>query len=80
MNLLLASQSPRRRELLTLLGLPFDLTVAGVAEVPQPGEPPYDLAIRLSQEKARAVAARPGAIVIACDTVVALEGELLGKP
>ncbi len=78
--LLLASQSPRRRELLTLLGLPFDVAVADIAEGPQPGEPPRDLVARLSQEKARAVTARPDTLVIACDTVVAFEGELLGKP
>ncbi|RLC81170.1 MAG: septum formation protein Maf [Chloroflexi bacterium] len=79
-RLLLASQSPRRRELLTLLGLPFGVTVADVVEAPQPGEPPYDLVARLSQDKAHAVAVPPDALVIACDTVVALEGELLGKP
>ncbi|OQY21126.1 MAG: septum formation protein Maf [Chloroflexi bacterium] len=78
--ILLASQSPRRRELLTLLGLPFEVAVANVAEVPQAGEPPDSLVVRLSQAKAHAVDARPDALVIACDTVVALEGDLLGKP
>lgn len=80
MNLLLASQSPRRRELLTLLGLSFDVTVADVAEIPQAGEPPAALVIRLSQAKARAVTTDPDTLVLACDTVVALDGELLGKP
>ena len=79
-NLLLVSQSPRRRELLALLGLPFEVTVANVSEVPQAGEPPDDLVVRLSQAKASATPARSGALAIACDTVVALDGELLGKP
>ncbi len=79
-QLLLASQSPRRRELLTLLELPFEATVAHVAEVPQPNESPDELVVRLSQDKARAVIARANTIVIACDTIVALDGEILGKP
>jgi len=79
-NLLLASQSPRRRELLTLLGLPFDVTVADVTEIPQAGEPPDALVVRLSQAKARAATVYPNTLVLACDTVVALDGELLGKP
>ncbi len=80
LRLLLASQSPRRRELLALLGLPFEVTVANVAEVPRADESPAELAIRLSRAKARAVVTYPDAIVIACDTVVALDGEILGKP
>ena len=79
-NLLLVSQSPRRRELLALLGLPFEVTVVHVAEIPQAGEPPDDLVVRLSRAKASATPARPGTLAIACDTVVALDGELLGKP
>jgi len=79
-HLLLASQSPRRRELLALLELPFEVQVAQVAEIPQAGEPPHGLVVRLSRDKARAVDARPNTIAIACDTVVALDGELLGKP
>ncbi|HEY67802.1 MAG TPA: septum formation protein Maf [Thermoflexia bacterium] len=79
-NLLLASASPRRRELLALLGLPFEVAAANVDEVPRAGEPPAVLVARLSQAKARAVVSYPGAIIIACDTVVALDGEILGKP
>jgi len=87
-RLLLASQSPRRRELLALLGLPFEVTVANVAEVPRSGEPPAALVTRLSQAKARAACSERGrrgaacaeTIVITCDTVVALDGALLGKP
>jgi MAF protein len=77
-GLVLASQSPRRRELLALLGLPFDVAVADVAETPQPGESPTALVARLSRDKA--LAAHSGGIVVACDTVVALDGDVLGKP
>jgi septum formation protein len=90
-RLLLASQSPRRRELLALLGLPFEVTVADVAEDPLANESPAAAVVRLSQAKARAACAGrgrgvhsrrgcPAAIIIACDTIVALDGELLGKP
>jgi len=89
-NLLLASASPRRRELLALLGLPFDVTVANVDEIPQGDESPTTLVVRLSRDKARAAGERnqvfrkkPGfgqSVIIACDTVVALDGEILGKP
>ena len=78
--LLLASQSPRRRELLALLGLPFEVTVANVIEIPQAGEPPLATVARLSRAKTRVAPIHSDAIVIACDTVVALDGELLGKP
>jgi len=81
-RLLLASQSPRRREYLTLLGLPFDASSADIDETPHPGESPVDIARRLSAAKARAAAACDGgdAIVIAGDTVVSLDGVVLGKP
>jgi septum formation protein len=77
-HLLLASQSPRRHELLALLGLPFEVSAPDVAESPKPDESPAALAVRLSQAKARATCS--DAITIACDTVVALDGKLLGKP
>ena len=89
-HLLLASQSPRRRELLALLGLPFDATVPDVVEIPQPDELPTALVARLSQAKARVTGERnqvfqkkPGLkppIIVACDTIVTLDGELMGKP
>ena len=98
-RLLLASQSPRRRELLALLGLPFEVTVADVAEHPLAHEPPAATVVRLSQAKARAACPAcpersrgkrgrnvrgrgtwPDPVIIACDTVVALNGALLGKP
>jgi septum formation protein len=77
--LLLASQSPRRRELLALLGLSFETDAPDVDETPQEGETPAALAARLSQAKAQACSA-DHAIVIACDTIVAHEGQVLGKP
>jgi len=79
-RLLLASQSPRRRELLTLLAIPFDSASPNVAEDFRMGETPAALVARLSQAKSRAVAPPSNGIVIACDTVVSLKGELLGKP
>jgi septum formation protein len=79
-GLVLASQSPRRRDLLALLGLPFDVTAVDVAETPQPGELPAALVARLSQEKACAAVALLDTVVVACDTVVALDGDVLGKP
>ncbi|MEE9615977.1 MAG: Maf family protein [Anaerolineae bacterium] len=79
-RLLLASQSPRRRQLLALLGLPFEVAVANVAEVPRTDESPAELVVRLGQAKAHAVVTHSDTVVIACDTVVALDGEILGKP
>jgi len=85
--LLLASQSPRRRELLALLGMPFEVTSPNVVEDALPNEPPAALVARLSQAKAHAACAEPdshtshpGPLIVACDTVVALDGEILGKP
>jgi len=80
-RLVLASQSPRRRALLTALGVTFTVDAADVDETPLPGEPPDALACRLCRAKAAAVAARhPGATVLAADTMVATDGMLLGKP
>jgi septum formation protein len=79
-NLLLASASPRRRQLLALLGLPFEVAVAKVAEVPRTDESPAELVVRLGRSKAQAVVTHSDTVVIACDTVVALDGEILGKP
>lgn len=80
-TLILASQSPRRRQLLALLGLPFEVVAAAVEESAVDGESPAQMALRLALEKARAVAAvRPQATVIGCDTLVAVDGVILGKP
>ena len=75
----LASQSPRRRELLQKLNIPFTVQVADVEETPLPGETPQALVERLSCAKALAVA-QPGQVVIAADTVVVADGKILGKP
>ena len=80
--LVLASASPRRQEFLRLLGLEFELVrPTGVEPQPLAGEMPADYALRAAQAKAFAAAqARPGAFVLGADTVVALEGEIFGKP
>jgi septum formation protein len=79
--LILGSTSRYRRELLERLRLPFGVERPEVDETPRPGEAPADLALRLSIEKARAVAARrPQAIVIGADQVADLDGEAIGKP
>lgn len=78
--IILASGSPRRRELLEQIHLPFEVLSPDVDESADP-MPPQALVQLLSQRKAAAVAQRrPEAIVIAADTVVALEDEILGKP
>lgn len=80
-SFILASGSPRRRQLLESLAANFVTIVADVDETPLPGEDPSELALRLARSKARAVAARnPGLPVLAADTVVALGTELLAKP
>jgi septum formation protein len=79
--LILASGSPRRQALLASLGVEFTVDTADVDETPAPGEAPDALVCRLCRAKARAVVERrPGATVLAADTVVALQGALLGKP
>jgi len=78
-RLVLASASPRRRELLATLGVVFEVRPSDVDETPRPGEPAEALAIRLALAKARAVAGE-GELVLGADTVVALGDEPLGKP
>jgi septum formation protein len=75
--LVLASQSPRRRELLGLLGLTPEVRPARTDETWRPGEPAEDYVRRVAAEKAAAV---EGALVLAADTAVVLGGEVLGKP
>jgi nucleoside triphosphate pyrophosphatase len=75
----LASASPRRRELLAGLGLAFELRPVDLDETPRPGEPPRDYVLRLAEEKA-AAAAGAGELVLAADTTVVLDGEIVGKP
>jgi septum formation protein len=78
--LVLASQSPRRAEILRNAGIPFDVRVADVDETPQEGERPGPYVRRLAEAKARAVSTSPGEIVLAADTTVVAAGELLAKP
>jgi septum formation protein len=88
LRLVLASGSPRRRELLGLLGLPYDVALPEVVEDRDPRDTPVELVSRLSRLKARQIAiqcARPGSdgrapVVVACDTIVVLDGRVLGKP
>jgi MAF protein len=80
-RLILASGSPRRRQLLPLLGLPFVIKTAQVDESPLYHEPPTDLVLRVSQVKAFSITdVRPEDLVIAADTIVALDDQVLGKP
>lgn len=77
----LASASPRRRELLAQLGVPFEIVTSDVPETPRPGEPPTAFARRAARDKAAEVARRcPDALVLAADTVVVVDGAILGKP
>lgn len=76
----LASASPRRRELLEQLGLKLTIASPDVDETPLPGEAPVPYVQRLAIAKAHAVAAADDALVIAADTTVDLGGEILGKP
>lgn len=75
----LASGSPRRRELLQGLGVRFKVRSADIDETPHPGEAPDAYVLRLAREKARA-AGLPGELVLAADTTVVVDGEILGKP
>jgi septum formation protein len=80
-RLILASGSPRRRQLLSLLGLPFLIKASQIDEGQLDGEPPVELVTRVSQAKARAVSdVRPDELVVAADTIVVLDGSVLGKP
>lgn len=80
-TLVLASASPRRRALLEQLGLHFSVVVADIDETPHEGEPAETLALRLAQQKALEVLVRePEATVLASDTIVVMDGRVLGKP
>ena len=78
MKLILASQSPRRRELLGLFGIPFDIQVADIDEA-MSGDP-YTEVARVSRAKAKAIDANAEDVVIAADTIVVCNGKVLGKP
>ncbi len=79
-KIILASQSPRRRELFALLGLPFDILVPDTEEVITSSEP-SEVTEELSRQKAEAAAQQvDGGIIIGADTVVSAAGKILGKP
>ena len=80
MNLILASASPRRQELLKLFGIPFIIRVADIDETMDPQASAYDEVARLSREKAMAVSRENEDTVIAADTIVVCQGKILGKP
>ncbi len=84
-EIVLASGSPRRRELLARAGLEFRVVVSGIDETPRPGELPAAFARRAALDKAKCVADRLGAprrarAVIGCDTIVVVGRRILGKP
>ncbi len=79
--LILASQSPRRRELLAMLGLDFEIISADIDETMDPALPPEVNVARVCRAKAEAVgAAHPGDLILAADTIVVVDGRILGKP
>jgi len=81
MHIILASASPRRRELLRQIGIDFTIDPADVDERVLPGESPEAYAVRVALDKARIAAQRAGTgVVIAADTIVVLDNAILGKP
>jgi septum formation protein len=78
-RLILASSSPRRRELLTLIGLTHEVRPADIDERLHASEPPRAYAERLARGKSAAVV-EVGALTIGCDTIVVVDGDVLGKP
>ena len=80
-RLILASASPRRRELLRSVGVPFRVAPSRIEESPLPGEPPLRFVRRAAREKGEEVSARnPSAFVLSADTIVVAKGRILGKP
>ena len=80
MNMILASQSPRRKELLGLFKIPFTIRVADIDETMDNTKSPFDEVARVSRLKALAVSREKDDVVIAADTIVVCEGRVLGKP
>ena len=78
---ILASASPRRRELLGILGIQFDVVPSNAEEIPEPGETPVEFVARAARDKGSEVSGRiRNAIVLSADTVVSLDGRIFGKP
>ncbi|PYS39536.1 MAG: septum formation protein Maf [Acidobacteria bacterium] len=81
MNLVLASQSPRRKELLAILGYPFTVVPSSIDETPAAGENPETFVVRVAREKGMEVASRVSqSVIISADTVVTINNQILGKP
>ena len=80
MQIILASQSPRRKELLGLFHIPFTVRVADIDETMDETKPPFEEVARVSRLKAMATEKETDDIVIAADTIVVCEGKVLGKP
>ena len=80
MNIILASASPRRQELLKLFGVPFSIKVADIDETMDPAKAPFDEVARVSRKKALAIPHEADDVIIAADTIVVCEGRVLGKP
>lgn len=79
-SIVLASRSPRRADLLTAAGLSFEVRPSETDEAPFDGEGAADYALRVAVDKARNCRAAPGEVVLAADTVVVVDGLILGKP
>jgi septum formation protein len=80
-SFILASQSPRRRELLGILGKPFRVIPASIEEIPIPNESAKDFVIRMAREKGVEVASRnTQSVILSADTIVTVDDEILGKP
>lgn len=80
MQLILASQSPRRRQLMELFRVPFTVTAADIDEKMNPAEAPFDAVAQVSRRKAEAIPRGETDIVVAADTIVVCQGKILGKP
>ena len=80
MNLILASASPRRKELLRLFRIPFEIRVADIDETMDLKKPPFEEVARVSALKATATPRDADDVVVAADTIVVCEGKVLGKP
>jgi len=80
MQLILASQSPRRKALMELFPMPVQIRVADIDESMDPAKPPFEEVARVSLAKARAILREETDVVVAADTIVVCQGQVLGKP
>jgi septum formation protein len=80
MMLVLASQSPRRAEILRLAGIPFTVRSVPVDETARDGEKPEAYVCRLAEQKALAIPLQSGEVILGADTTVVIDGQMLGKP